>query len=176
MFAAVNSSKNVDELGSRLEELLPDHGFLFVFDEIDACNNSDLYETFRDHNKHGTSENLERLYTVLSIVAPLLGTTNCFPISCSETPDILYLYKLYKVANGVPMIEHVFLEPLQPIHQVKCYLRTIIQLSNNIQISLATLLIALGVNDLDEFVNIIALYSADTPRILHLIAREVCIQ
>ncbi len=53
-------AKTIDNLGQLLEEELPDEGFIFVFDEIDIFNSFSLYQTFTDHNKEGTDENLKR--------------------------------------------------------------------------------------------------------------------
>ncbi len=164
-----------------LERDIPDEGFVFLFDEIDQVNSPGMPSTFR-YQKPEHNDDLVRLYYVWCTLAPFIHAENCFPMSCSKSPAMVNLVRGMITDKGPSLVapcamQHVILPPLSCVHQTKCYLHTRVKLvrtGDTRETSLAAVLVALGVETLEKFTEKVDLYSADVPRILYLIALEIC--
>ncbi len=164
-----------------LEKDLPDEGFVFLFDEIDQVNSPGMTSTFKYQNPE-RDDDLVRLYHVWCTLAPFIHAENCFPMSCSKSPAMVNLGRGMMTDKDPSLVapcamQHVILPPLSCTHQTKCYLYTrvtLIRTGDTRETSLAAVLAALGVENLNEFTEKVDLYSAGVPRILYLIALELC--
>jgi hypothetical protein len=73
---------------------------------------------------------------------------------------------------------HIILEPLSERDQLECYIKTSVEVIDHnysrSELSLVTLLAALGVTDINHYIKRVAFYSAGVPRILRLITTALC--